>query len=232
MPERRRHALAMLSAIDDGVGKIKQTLKDLNIEENTLIFFISDNGAPLKIYKEDKPISFKGGAWDGSLNTPFVGEKGMLSEGGIRVPFIVNWPAVLPKGKVYNEPVISLDVAATALAVSGLGSSKDLDGVNLIPYLTDLIKGDPHQSLFWRFWSQSAIREGNYKFIKFGDREFLFDVTTQEHEHKNLITEFPEVAMTLKKRLSEWSNTLKYKGINLKTRGSEREWYDYYFKDL
>ena len=232
MPKRRRHALAMLSAIDDGVGRIKQTLKDLNIEENTLIFFISDNGAPLKIYKEDKPISFKGGAWDGSLNTPFVGEKGMLSEGGIRVPFIVNWPAVLPKGKIYDKSVISLDVAATALAVAGLPESKDLDGINLIPYLTETEQNEPHQYLFWRFWSQSAIREGNYKFLKFGNREFLFDVTTESHEHDNLITKFPELAKKLKKRLLKWSNTLKNKGLNLESRGTEKQWYDFYFKDL
>lgn len=229
MPERRRHALAMLAAIDDGVGEIKQTLKDLKIDKNTLIFFISDNGAPLKIYKEDKPISFKGGAWDGSLNTPFVGEKGMLSEGGIRVPFIMNWPAVLPKGKVYDKQVISLDVAATAISLAGLPKSKVLDGVDLIPFLTDKDKGEPHKSLFWRFWSQSAIREGNYKYLKFGKREFLFDVSTEEHENKNLIKDHPQLAQKLKKRLLSWSNTLQKKGIDLPTAGSEKKWFDYYF---
>ncbi|WP_299665943.1 sulfatase-like hydrolase/transferase [uncultured Polaribacter sp.] len=229
MPERRRHALAMLAAIDDGVGEIKQTLKDLKIAKNTLIFFISDNGAPLKIYKEDKPISFKGGAWDGSLNTPFVGEKGMLSEGGIRVPFIMNWPAILPKGKVYDKPVISRDVAATAIALAGLKKSKNLDGVNLIPFLTDQKKGEPHKSLFWRFWSQSAIREGNYKYLKFGQREFLFDVTTKEHESKNLLKVHPRLAKNMKKRLIKWSYTLQKKGIDLKTAGNEKKWFDYYF---
>lgn len=229
MPQRRRHALAMLAAIDDGVGDIKQTLKDLKIDENTLIFFISDNGAPLKIYKEDKPISFKGGAWDGSLNTPFVGEKGMLSEGGIRVPFIMNWPAVLPKGKVYDKPVISLDVAATAVAIADLAESKELDGVNLIPFLTNDKEEEPHQSLFWRFWSQSAIREGNYKYLKFGEREFLFDVTTEAHENVNLIKKHPDVAKSMKTTLVKWSNTLKNKGIDIETRGSEKVWYAHYF---
>ncbi|TMM30617.1 iduronate sulfatase [Polaribacter aestuariivivens] len=231
MPERRKHALAMLSAIDDGVGEIKQTLKDLKIDKNTLIFFISDNGAPLKIYKEDKPISFKGGAWDGSLNTPFVGEKGMLSEGGIRVPFIVNWPAVLPKGKVYDKQVISLDAAATAISVAGLAKDENLDGVDLIPFLTGEKKGEPHTSLFWRFWSQSAIREGNYKYLKFGEREFLFNVTTKEHEQNNLIKKHPKIAERLKNKLIKWSETLKIKGINFKTRESEKQWFDYYFPE-
>ena len=231
MPERRRHALAMLSAIDDGVGEIKQTLKDLKIDENTLIFFISDNGAPLKIYKEDKPISFKGGAWDGSLNTPFVGEKGMLSEGGIRVPFIMNWPAVLPKGKVYHKPIISLDVASTAIAVAGLDKSKGLDGINLIPFLTELKNDEPHKYLYWRFWSQAAIRQGVYKYLKFGEREFLFDLSTKENEKKNLINQHPEIAKSLKRSLLRWSSTLKNKGIDIKPRESEKELFDYYFSD-
>jgi len=230
MPERRRHALAMLSAIDNGVGDIKRTLKEFNIDQNTLIFLISDNGAPLKIDKKDRPISFKGGAWDGSLNTPFVGEKGMLSEGGIRVPFIMNWPAILPKGKVYDQPVISLDVAATALSIAGLSKPKEFDGVDLIPYLTDQKMGNPHDALYWRFWSQAAVREGKYKFLKFGNREFLFDVTTEEHEYKNLIDSHPEIAQKLKAKLINWSNTLKTKGIDSKPRASEKDWYDYYFK--
>ena len=74
MPERRRYALVMLSAIDDGVGKVKEALRKYNIEENTIIFFIGDNGAPLKITKEDKPIPQVIGCWDGSLNDPYVGE--------------------------------------------------------------------------------------------------------------------------------------------------------------
>ncbi|WP_198943150.1 sulfatase family protein [Polaribacter tangerinus] len=229
MPERRRYALAMISAIDDGVGKIKEVLKKLQIEKNTLIFFISDNGAPLKIYKEDKPISFKGGAWNGSLNTPYLGEKGMLSEGGIRVPFIMNWPAILPKGKVYKKPVISLDVAATVISLAGLPKNKDLDGVDLIPFLTDTKKGEPHKYLFWRFWSQSAVRKGNYKFLKFGEREFLFDLSTKEHENRNLIKSFPKLAKKMKKRLIKWSYTLQKKGINLHTVGNEKKWFEYYF---
>ena len=211
MPERRRYCLAMMSAIDDGVGKIKETLKKMGIEDNTIIFFISDNGAPLKLHMEDKPGV--GPGWDGSKNTPWVGEKGMISEGGIRVPFIMNWPAGLPKGLVYNEPVISLDVAATCNALAGLPDTDELDGTNLIPYLNNTKKRAPHEALFWRFWGQSAIRMGDYKFLKFGKKEYLFDLSTSEHENKNLIKKYPKKTEILKKRLEKWGKALKNPGI-------------------
>lgn len=231
MPERRRYCLAMLSAVDDGVGRIMETLSNYNIDENTLIFFISDNGAPLKIEKKDIPISFKGGAWDGSLNEPWVGEKGMISEGGIRVPYIVSWPAVLPKGKVYDHPVISLDVAATSLAAAGMTKADELDGANLIPFLTKEKNGQPHEALFWRFWDQSAIRKGNWKFLKAGNREFLFDLSTVEHERKNLIWNYPQRAETMKKELQEWGEELKNPGIPDGEIVREKKWYDHYFQE-
>lgn len=231
MPIRRKYCLAMMSAIDDGVGRIKETLRRMGVEDNTIIFFISDNGAPLKITMEDKPISFQGGAWDGSMNTPWVGEKGMLSEGGIRVPFIMNWPAGLPKGKIYDRPVISLDMAATCAAVAGLPPIEELDGVNLIPYLNEKKEGDPHESLFWRFWGQWAIRMGDYKFLKTGESEYLFNVSSPEHENKNLIQEFPEKAETMKKSLFAWGDELQNPGTQFGEIGSEKRWYKHYFSE-
>ncbi|RED94671.1 sulfatase family protein [Marinoscillum furvescens] len=230
MPERRRYCLAMMAAIDDGVGKITETLKANGIYENTLIFFISDNGAPLKIDKKDIPLTHKGGAWDGSLNDPWVGEKGMISEGGIRVPFLMSWPAVLPKGKVYDRPVISLDMAATAVELASGSKPKELDGTNLIPFLTGEKEGDPHEALYWRFWDQAAIREGNFKYLSAGEREFLFDVSTEEHETKNLIDEYPKKAKSLRKKLDSWAKELKNPGIPEGPIGSEKRWYDHYFQ--
>ncbi len=229
MAERRRYCLAMISAIDDGVGKIRQTLRDLNLEENTIIYFISDNGAPLKIHKEDRTLAFKGGAWNGSLNDPFVGEKGMISEGGIRVPFIVSWPGGLPKGKVYDRPVISLDVAATSLSMAGLEPDSELDGVNLIPFLNDEKQGDPHETLFWRFWQQAAVREGNFKYMTAGNREFLFNVASEEDETKNLIGEYPDKAKDLRKKLELWARELKPPGIPDGGLKNERGWFNHYF---
>jgi arylsulfatase A-like enzyme len=163
----------MLSAVDDGVGLISKTLEDKGVAANTLVFYISDNGAPLKIHKIDAPGG--GPGWDGSLNEPWIGEKGMLTEGGIRVPFIARWPARFAKGKVYERPVIALDATATALAAAGLKRDEKIDGVDLAPFLTEKKAGDPHDALYWRWVGQAAIREGDWKFLQGDDRAYLFD---------------------------------------------------------
>ncbi|MCM8530890.1 MAG: sulfatase-like hydrolase/transferase, partial [Lentisphaeraceae bacterium] len=146
MPERRRKALAMISCMDDGVGMILKALRKHKIEENTIIFFMSDNGAPYKKHKEDAPGDKVG--WDGSLNDPWTGEKGMLTEGGIRLPYIVYWKGHL-KTQVYNQPVITLDATATALSLAGVQPTKPLDGINLIPYLNGEGTAAPDRDLFW-----------------------------------------------------------------------------------
>jgi len=231
MPERRRMCLAMVAAMDDGVGRIKETLRENNIEDNTLIIFLSDNGAPLKMHKKDLPLSFKGGAWNGSLNDPYIGEKGMVSEGGVRVPFIMNWPNGLPKGIVYDRPVSSLDIAATSLAIAGENIPKELDGVNVIPYLNGEINGDPHEALYWRFWQQAAIRVGDWKYLKFNTSEFLFNVHTDEHEHVNLIAKYPDKAKELKANLTEWGSELKHPGLAVKGSPTVKQWLQYYFHE-
>ncbi len=211
MPERRRKALAMLSAVDDGVGLVYKTLLRHKLEKETLIFIIGDNGAPLKIHKLDAPGI--GAGWDGSLNDPMNGEKGMVSEGGVRVPYVVHWKGAIPGGQVYDHPVISLDVAATANALAGLPDDPVLDGVNLLPYLSGKKKGAPHDALFWRWTNQAAIRKGKWKYMTADNREYLFDMETGFEETDNLLKSQPELAKQLRKELSKWTNTLEPKGI-------------------
>ncbi len=211
MPERRRQALAMLSAVDDGVGRLLETLRKHDLERNTLIFLIGDNGAPLKIHKLDAPGG--GPGWDGSLNDPLNGEKGMLTEGGIRTPFVVQWKGKIPGGQIYMHPVISLDVAATALTLAGLPTDTNLDGVNLIPYLTGELEGPPHENLFWRWLGQAAVRKGNWKYLCGDSREYLFDLVEDAEETTNLFDKHPAIASELKRDLETWAATLSPPGI-------------------
>ncbi|EMI18485.1 N-acetyl-galactosamine-6-sulfate sulfatase (GALNS) [Rhodopirellula maiorica SM1] len=211
MPERRRQALAMLSAVDDGVGQIMATLRKHELDDDTLIFVIGDNGAPLKIHKLDAPGG--GPGWDGSLNDPLNGEKGMLTEGGIRVPFVVHWKGTIPGGQVYSHPVISLDVGATACALAGLPDDPMLDGVNLLPYLTGAKKDAPHDVLYWRWLGQSAIRKGKWKYLRSDNREYLFDVENDFEETDNLLESSPELAASLRSDLEAWAATQSPPGI-------------------
>ncbi|RKX42656.1 MAG: hypothetical protein DRP64_09480 [Verrucomicrobia bacterium] len=228
MPERRRYALAMMSAVDDGVGRIREQLKELELDENTLVFYMSDNGAPLWMDMEDVPISFQGGAWDGSLNLPWLGEKGMLMEGGIRVPYLVSWPAKLPKGSTYKEPVISLDMAATCLAAAGKPIPPELDGVDLVPLLNGA-KQD--RALYWRFWAQTAIRKGKWKYLYLSDgSDYLYDLESDRHEKDNLIAQHPGKAEELHKALVAWNDELEPKGLPPKhpVTGAEQAWFEHY----
>jgi uncharacterized sulfatase len=205
LPLLRRQALSLIGAIDDGVGRIRATLDAMDQATNTVIFLIGDNGAPL------------GKAWDGSLNLPLKGQKGMLAEGGIRTPFIAAWPGRMPAGKVYDRPVLSLDVAATALAAAGLPRAPELDGVDLLPFLTDTKAGAPHETLYWRWMTQAAIQEYPHKLIILGDRErLLFDITTPEGENveRNLLAKEPEIAARLEKKLLAWTAGLKPPGLS------------------
>ncbi len=235
MPERRRAALAMLSAIDDGVGLITSTLKKHGLTEKTLIFFIGDNGAPLKIHKVDSPLKGDPGGWDGSLNTPLNGEKGMLAEGGMSTPFLIAWPGTIPGGQVYEHPVSALDVAATAVGVQPLGDSEnsakastptDLDGVNLLPHLTGENKSPPHDALYWRWMAQSAVREGNWKLLRGGDREYLYDLATDREEKHNLAAKHPEIATRLRAKLKTWADGLTPPGMALGPMAAT--WNDYF----
>ncbi len=198
LPLERRQALAMIAAMDEGVGQIRARLTELNLDKNTLIFFIGDNGAPLK-----------DGAWNGSLNTPLTGEKGMLTDGGIRTPFLAAWPGTLPAGTTYEPPVIALDVAATAVALAGLPAAPELDGVNLIPFVRGEKSGAPHDALFWRWRSQAAVRDARWKLILLGpERKFLFDLDSPEAEERNRLADFPDVAAALERKLNAWDATL------------------------
>jgi arylsulfatase A-like enzyme len=204
LPKERRQALAMMAAMDEGIGQLRAKLKATGQDQNTLIVFIGDNGAPL------------GKAWDGSLNTPLIGQKGMLSEGGIRTPFLATWPARLPAGKVYDQPVSSLDVAATAVAAAGLPKAPELDGTDLKPFAAGQNTGAPHERLFWRWGSQAAVLEHPWKLVRLGDREeMLFDVTLPDGESlaKNQAKARPEIVARLRTALKAWSDTLTPPGL-------------------
>ena len=199
---RRKHVCAMISAVDDGVGRILEKLESEKITEDTIIFFLSDNGGPVK---------------HTANNYPLRGAKGDLFEGGIRVPLAMQWTRKIPRGTVYTNPVISLDIMATITGITGatIDPEKPLDGVNLVPYLLGEKKGKPHKYLFWRKWEQNAmaIRHGSDKIVaprQWENKGCLFyDLDSDIEEADNLINDKTTIADKLIKRWEKWNSKMK-----------------------
>ena len=200
--KKRKTYAAMVSAVDDGVGRVLDALKEQALDEDTIIVFLSDNG---------------GARNNGSDNGPLRGLKGDLFEGGVRVPFAIRWKGVIPEGNSYKNPVSSLDIMATIVAQTNvkINPERPLDGVDLIPFLTGKNNDAPHDYLFWRKWEQNAmaIRHGNYKLVanKKQDQETpeLFDLSTDISESKNLKSEKLKISKDLQKEWNNWNKELK-----------------------
>jgi len=192
-PKRRTFA-TMLAALDDGVGAVLNRLRKSGLERNTLIFFLSDNGGPTRS--------------NTSRNDPLSGYKGQVLEGGIRVPFLAQWRGAIPEGKVYEHPVIALDILPTAVSAAGGEISADarVEGVNLLPYLKGESRKPPHDRLFWRFGQQSAVRMGNWKLAKVADEPAqLFDLAADIAEKSNLADKHPDRVKQLEDAYREWN---------------------------
>jgi len=194
-PKRKTYA-AMLAAMDDGIGEVRKALRDAGLEDETLIFFHSDNGGPER---------------NASINTPLRGRKGQVYEGGIRVPFFLCWPGVVPAGRTYSEPVVSLDVLPTAAAAAGIPLPEDqvIDGVDLVPFLTGNSDIPPHESLFWRFGSASACRLRDWKLVTGAPKEpELYDLGSDVGEEKDLASERPEIVKQMVSAYRTWESEM------------------------
>ena len=149
--------------------------------------------------------------YNASCNDPFSGTKGTFLEGGIRVPFIVQWKGVLPAGVTYENPVISLDILPTAVELAGgkLDESIIYDGVNLMPYLLGENNSEPHEKLFWRRFYYGAVRKGDWKLNWFDDRApRLHNLKEDVAEQYDLSEQFPEKTEELLREFHAWEEGL------------------------
>ncbi len=196
IPDAKRRTFAsMLTAMDEGIGKLLERLGALGIEEDTLIFFLSDNGGPT------------GG--NTSRNDPLRGVKGQVLEGGIRVPFLLQWRRRIPGGKVFEHPVIALDIAPTALAAAGGKLDPSFDGVDLIPHLLGEKTSPPHEFLYWRYGKQRAIRHGKWKLVELPAEGLrLYDLEADIGETKNASEARRELLEKLESAWRKWDSEL------------------------
>jgi arylsulfatase A-like enzyme len=176
----RRIFAAMLAQLDDGIGRVLRRLQAEGLERQTLVVFLSDNGGATRELT--------------SSNHPLRGEKGQFLEGGIRVPMIVRWPDRLPAGRTETRMASSLDLLPTVLAAAGAAVPQNLDGVDLLPYLTGETDGPIRQRHYWRMGGRAALREGDWKIHRqAAHRDWeLYDLANDPGETRNLAADRPE----------------------------------------
>jgi arylsulfatase A-like enzyme len=179
----------MMRSLDDGVGRVMEALSARGLSRNTLVIFTSDNGGERFSYQ-----------W------PFSGAKGDLLEGGIRVPAIIRWPAVVPMKRVTHQMAITMDWTATILAAAETKAAEGypLDGINLLP----TIKGTSpvhDRSFFWRIYDRDAVRQGKWKYVRNGERRQLFDLSLDPRERADFSKENPDVLERLAVEFEKWN---------------------------
>lgn len=188
---------AMTLSLDENVGKVMETLSELDLMDNTIIIFTNDNGGAMP--------------YNGSSNSPVRGTKGTVLEGGIHVPMLIQWNEHINPGTVYDHPVSTLDLLPTLVAAASgsLPNDREYDGVNLMPYLSGVNKTKPHKMLFWKLNWAAAIRKGDWKLIRTPDDEmWLFNVERDLIESINLYDREPIVVSDLLSELSYWERNL------------------------
>ncbi len=196
--EKRPTYAAMVVSLDEGVGRVLQTLEEKGLSENTLIVFLSDNGGPT--YK------------NGSSNWPLKGKKGSTDEGGLRVPFLLQWQEKIPAGQIRDDMVISLDLLPTFAAVAGVEPPEKMSGLDLMPYLADPNNQLADRGFYWRRagMKNCAFRTGDYKWIenRNKDEQYLYNLKDDISEKNNLIATFPEVAERMRLEYVKWESTI------------------------
>jgi arylsulfatase A-like enzyme len=199
--EKRRTFAAMMSAMDDAVGRVLEQVRAMKAEENTLIFFLADNGGPT--------------ASTTSTNGPLRGFKSTTNEGGVRVPFCAQWKGQIPAGAVYEKPIIQLDILPTAIIAAGgtIDPAWKLDGVDLMPHLkandtATPAAAAPHEMLYWRFGEQWAIRKGDWKLVASRidqNQPRLINLATDIAEANDLSSQQPDKLKELKADYEAWN---------------------------
>ncbi|MDD2600242.1 MAG: sulfatase-like hydrolase/transferase [Kiritimatiellae bacterium] len=187
--------VALIQNMDMNIGRLLNTLQAQDLRENTMVWFLSDNG----------------GIADQASNLPLNGKKGLKFEGGQRVPFILSWPARLHAGQRYDALTSSMDIYATSYAAAGGQpfTDKPLDGVDLIPFVTGARSGAPHAQLYWRRLGCAAMRDGRWKLIRIpGSLAALYDVEKDLGEKNNLAQSMPERAGKMLAALKNWETQM------------------------
>lgn len=195
--EKAKNYAGLIIEADEALGKVMNKIQEMGLEENTLVYCISDNGGAYQLAEMD---GLRGRKW-------------YLFEGGIRVPYIVQWKGKISPGKVSDEQVIQLDVLPTVIAAAGgeVKSDWGIDGINQLPYLTGKVKAIEREALYWRFGSQFAIRKGDWKLVKALETQkepMLVNLKEDVGEITDLSSSYPEKVKELQQMWDKWNSRM------------------------
>lgn len=195
LPKREQAYAALIGEADEAIGTVMTKLRNLKLEENTLIFCISDNGGASA---QAEQMGLRGSKW-------------FVWEGGIRVTWMAQWKGRFPANRVVNEPVIQLDVLPTALAACGQTTKIELDGVNLLPLLEGKSQKLDPRELYFRFGVQHAVRQGDWKLVKAAkDMEpMLVNLATDPGEQHDFSAENPGKRAELTTLFKKWDKSMQ-----------------------
>lgn len=192
--ENKRVYYAMIHALDDAVGSVHQRIVDLGLEENTIIYFLSDNGGASYTKATD--------------NGPYKGGKLTMFEGGVNVPFFMKWKGKIPAGTTYAPPVSALDIFTTSAAAAGslLPQDRTYDGLDLLPFLTGQQVQPQQRTFFWKADHIEAMRQGDWKFLRSTRDQWtdLYHIGTDRYEQHNLYSNEPHKLNELLRNYNEW----------------------------
>jgi N-acetylgalactosamine-6-sulfatase len=191
--------VAMVERMDEGIGAVLRALQDSGLAQNTLVLFMSDNGAT-----------------NMGRNAPFSGSKGNVFEGGIRVPCAARWPGVLPQGAVSDQVCMTMDFSQSIVRAAGARAARPFDGIDILK-LVEAAGPAQSRTLFWRArrgeWTRRAARDGDMKYIALDSagkvQEYLFDLRADPQEKNNLITQQSNAAGWLKRLLQDWEDEVR-----------------------
>jgi len=190
--KKRRTYAAMIWAMDRAIGNVLDALDASGQPDNTIVWFLSDNG---------------GATGNASVNLPLAGHKGVKFEGGTRVPFFAHWPKKFKEPKKFDPMMISLDIMPTSLAAAGAEEKdlKNLDGINLMPFMQGEKTTPPHKNLFWHKLWFSAMRDGPWKLIYVQDYGYaLYNLENDLGESQNLIKSEKKRSEKMIAQLNDW----------------------------
>ena len=201
--KRRRGYMAAVTCMDDAIGELLDLLEELNVADNTIVIFLSDNGG--------------GGGAD---NSPLRGRKATMFEGGVRVPCLIRWPGKVPAGSVCDEFLTSLEIFPTLLAAVGASPPKGviLDGFDMLAVLQGR-EPSPRREMFWQRRDDRAARVGKWKWVQSAAGNGLFDLSTDPGESHDLSAQRPHVLKMVQQRFAAWRTEMD----NAEPRGPFRD---------